>query len=99
MPKKHAKHLAYYLAIHFKNHPEKFYDLSIEKQVALLWNTSIEIELIKEIYKSDKFIPKVQDLAKDSYTSPLEKSLDEQMQQLDHKNMEILTLNNQVKSL
>ncbi len=26
MLKKHVKHLAYYLAIHFKNHPEKFYD-------------------------------------------------------------------------
>lgn len=55
--------------------------------------------LIKEVFISYKYIPKVFDLSKDNYTKTLEKSNKELNQQIQNRDTEILTLKNQIKSL
>lgn len=99
MLKKYQKNLALMVSFNANEVTKNFKEWDNEDKIEFLWNSAIQIALIKEVYISYKYIPKVFDLSKDNYTKTLEKSNKELNQQIQNKDTEILTLKNQIKSL
>jgi len=99
MLKKYQKNLALMVSFNGEKVTENFKEWDNENKIEFLWNSAIQMALIKEVFVSYKYIPKVLDLSKDNYTKTLEKSNKELNQQIQNKDTEILTLKNQIKSL
>lgn len=99
MLKKYQKNLAMILSYDHENISYGFMEWCDEEKIELLWEFAIQISLIQEIYKSNKYIPKEMDLSKDDYTHSLEKTIDDLNEQIKEKDTENLILKNQVNSL
>ena len=99
MLKKYQKNLALMVSFNGKKVTDNFKEWNNKDKIEFLWNSAIQIALIKEVFVSYKYIPKVLDLSKDEYSKTLEKSNEELNQQIQKKDTEILTLKNQIKSL
>lgn len=99
MLKKYQKNLALMVSFNGKKVTENFKEWDNENKIEFLWNSAIQMALIKEVFVSYKYIPKVLDLSKDEYSKTLEKSNKELNQKIQKKDTEILTLKNQIKSL
>ncbi|WP_270832901.1 hypothetical protein [Faecalibacillus intestinalis] len=75
MLKKYQRNLAFVLAFEVGQTCKDYANSSDEDKILILWELSIQISLIKEVYSSYDLIPKVMDLSKDDYTNSLEKTL------------------------
>ena len=99
MLKKYQKNLALMISFNVNEITKNFKEWNNKEKIDFLWNSAIQMALIKEVFVSYKYIPKVFDLSKDNYTKTLEKSNKELNQQIQKRDTEILTLKNQIKSL
>lgn len=99
MLKKYQRNLAFALAFEVGQTSIDFINSSDEDKILILWELSIQVSLIKEVYSSYDLIPKVIDLSKDDYTNLLEKNIEELKQQVKAKDTDNLTLKNQIRSL
>lgn len=99
MLKKYQRNLAFALAFEVGQTSIDFINSSDEDKILILWELSIQVSLIKEVYSSYDLIPKVMNLSKDDYTNSLEKNIEELKQQVKAKDTDNLTLKNQIRSL
>lgn len=97
MIRQNQKRLAMFLTFTDENVAFGFNDWDIEDKIEFLWENSLSISFLKDIFNSSVFLPKIQDITNDQYTCTLENKIEQQEETINEKEIEISSLQSQIR--